>query len=284
MLADLLGKLSSLAGLVGQVSALTGVCNTLLEITGRHGTIRKAQKAEEASVTAILQKYAGSDSAEGAAQPENAKQGKTKKEPKKRRRLIKKKIPKEQILRVMERPDVSEDDKAALATYLARERMLSKSKLAIANVSTGLITATLGLGASVFKGMAANTKGNVQKAAATAAAHTGAVMNVNMLLSTAGMHIAGKRVNRTDEKETNLIKEGLWGAIHGLADDKFGLRKIAATLEPDNPDKGHMQEAELAMRQYESASKHLTGAGVNFTQLFAANDLETFKNSLVAGM
>lgn len=286
-LAGLLGQLSSLAGLVGQVSALTSVCNTLLEISTRHGKMRKAQKAEEAGVTAILQKYAGSDGAEGAegaAQPENAEQGKAKKEPKKRRRLIKKKIPKEQILRVMERPDVSEEDKAVLATYLAREKMLSKSKLAMANVSTGMITATLGLGASLFKGMATNTKGNVQKAAMTAATHTGALTNVSMLLSTAGMHIAGKHVNKTDERETGLIREGLWGAVHGLTDDKFGLRKIAATLEPANPDKGHMQEAEFAVKRYETASKQLAGSGVNFAKLFAAADLDTFKNSLVAGL
>lgn len=283
-LAGLLGQLSSLAGMVGQVSALTSVCNTLLELTDRHATIRKAQKAEEPGVTAILQKYGGSEGAEGAAQPENAEQGKAKKEPKKRRRLIKKKIPKEQILRVMERPDVSEEDKAVLATYLAREKMLSKSKLAMANVSTGMITASIGLGASLFKSEAKHTKGNAQKAALTAATHAGALTNVSMLLSTAGMHIAGKHVNKTDERETGLIREGLWGAVHGLTDDKFGLRKIAATLEPANPDKGHMQEAEFAVKRYETASKQLAGSGVNFAKLFAANDLETFKNSLVAGM
>lgn len=283
-LAGLLGRLSSLAGMVGQVSAMTSVCNTLLEISARHGTITKAQRAEEGKVTAILQKYGGSDSAEGAAQPENAEQDKAKKEPKKRRRLIKKKIPKEQILRVMERPDVSEEDKAVLATYLAREKMISKSKLAMANVSTGLITASLGLGASLFKSEAMNTKGDIQKRAMTAAGHTGGLANFSMLASTVGLHIAGKHVNKTDERETGLIREGLWGAVHGLTDDKFGLRKIAATLEPANPDKGHIQEAEYAVKRYETASKQLAGSGVNFAKLFAANDLETFKDSLVAGM
>lgn len=283
-LAGLLGSLSSLAGLVGQVSALTSVCNTLLEISDRHATIRKAQKAEEPGVTAILQKYGGSDAANGAEQPENAEQGKAKKEPKKRRRLIKKKIPKEQILRVMERPDVSEEDKAVLATYLAREKMISKSKLAMANVSTGLITASLGLGATLFKGQAKHTEGIDQKRALTAATHAGALTNVSMLLSTAGMHIAGKHVNKTDERETGLIKEGLWGAVHGLTDDKFGLRKIAATLEPANPDEGHVQEAGSVVKRYETASKQLAGSGVNFAKLFAANDLDTFKDSLVAGL
>lgn len=283
-LAKLLGRLSSLAGMVGQVSAMTSVCNTLLEISARHGTITKAQKAEEGKVTAILQKYGGSDSAEGAEQPENAEQGKAKKEPKKRRRLIKKKIPKEQILRVMERPDVSEEDKAVLATYLAREKMISKSKLAMANVSTGLITASLGLGASLFKSTAMNTKDGEQRRAMTAATHAGGLTNFSMLASTVGLHIAGKHVNKTDERETGLIREGLWGAVHGLTDDKFGLRKIAATLEPANPDKGHIQEAEYAVKRYETASKQLAGSGVNFAKLFAANDLETFKDSLVAGM
>lgn len=283
-LAGVLGRLSSFAGMVGQVATLTSVCNTLAELATRHRTIKKAQKADEENVTRILQKYGGDGSAEGAAPQENAEQGKAKKEPKKRRRLFKRRIPKEQILKVLERPDVEADDKAALATYLARERMISKSNLALANVSTGLITATLGLGATFSKSTATNTTGDNQKRALTSAAHFGAATNVSMLLSTVGMHIAGKQVNQTDEKETGLIKEGLWGAIHGLTDDKFGLRKIAATLEPADPDKGHMQEAEYAMKQYESASKHLTGAGVNFARLFAANDLDTFKNSLVAGL
>lgn len=280
-LAGVLSRLSSFAGMVGQVATLTSVCNTLAELATRHRTLKKAQKADEGEVTNILRKYEMDGAGTGQ---ENAEQGKEKKAPKKRHRLIKKRIPKEQVLKLLERPDVEAEDKEVLATYLARERMISKSNLALANVSTGLITATLGLGATFSKSTALNTTGDNQKRAMTSASHFGALTNVSMLLSTAGMHIAGKQVNKTDEKETGLIREGLWGAIHGLTDDKFGLRKIAATLEPENPDKGHMQEAELAMKRYETASKHLTGAGVNFTRLFAANDLETFKNSLVAGM
>lgn len=279
-LAGVLGHLSSFAAMVGQVATLTSVCNTLAELASRHRTIKKAQKADEEAVSGILKKY----ETDGGTGQEGAEQGSAKKAPKKRKRLFKKRIPKEQVVKVLERPDVSEEEKAVLATYLARERMISKSNLALANVSTGLITATLGLGATFSKSTALNTTGDNQKRAMTSAAHFGALTNVSMLLSTAGMHIAGKQVNKTDEKETNLIKEGLWGAVHSLTDEKFGLRKIAATLVPTNPDKGHMQEAEFAMRRYETASKQLAGSGVNFAKLFAANDLETFKNSLVAGL
>ncbi len=276
-LAGLLGHISSFAGMVGQVSALTSVCNTLSELAARHKTIKTAQKAEEGTVSEILKKYQMDG---GEAAQENAQQGNAKK----RRRLSKTKIPKEKVMSLLERPDVDAEEKAVLATYLARERMISKSNLALANVSTGLITATLGLGATFSKTKATYGSADERPQAIAHAARFGAMTNVSMLLSTVGMHIAKKQVNNTDAKETNLIKEGLWGAVHDLTDEKFGLRKIAATLAVTNPDKGHMQEAEYAAKRYETASKQLAGAGINFAGLFAANDIDTFKNSLVTAL
>lgn len=292
-----LGYISSFANMVGQVSALTGVCNTLAELATRHKTLKKAQKSQEAQVVGILAKYGMNEGAQQQnAQQEDAEQGKedkekAKKQPKKRRRLIRKnkfapeKVSKEKVADLLERPDVSGEDKAVLAAYLARERMIRKSNLALANVSTGLITATLGLGATASKSIASNTKGKTMENATTSAAAFGAALNVNMLLSNVGMHIAGKKVNKPNEKENGLIRDGLYGALHELGgDDSYGLRKISATLTPDNPDKEHLQEAELAVRKYESASKQFAGVGVNYNKLFAANDIDTFKNSLVAGL
>lgn len=322
-LSKLLGKISSFANIVGQVAGLTSVCKGLTDLAIRHRAIKKAQKAEEAKVLEIFAKYKTEGNAEGAqqenAEQENAEQenaaqesekeedqlkqesaGKKKedkkkekkqkaaKAPKKRRRLIKKKVPKEKVLNLLERPDVSAEDKAVLSTYLMRGRMISKSRLALANVSTGLITATLALGTSVSKAVMTNkhTSNDDKERAGKSTAYLGAATNVSMLLSTLGMHVAGKAVNSTaNERAAGLIKEGIWGNLHELgSDDKFGLRKISATLEPKNPDKGHLQEAEYAARRYETASKQFEGAGINYAKLFAANDLETFKNSLVAGL
>jgi len=294
-----LGYVSSFANIVGQVAGLTGVCNTLAELATRHKTIKKAQKSQESQVVGILAKYGMNEGTQQQnAQQEDAQQGeedkekaKAKKQPKKRRRLIRKnkfapeKVSKEKVADLLERPDVSGEDKAVLAAYLARERMIRKSNLALANVSTGLITATLGLGATFSKSAASNTEGKTMENATKSATVFGAALNVNMLLSTAGMHIAGKKVNKPNEREDGLIRDGLYGALHELGgDDNYGLRKIAATLVPDNPDTQRLQEAELAVRKYESASKQFAGVGVNYNKLFAANDIDTFKNSLVAGL
>ena len=163
--------------MVGQVSALTSVCNTLSELAARHKTIKTAQKAEEGTVSEILKKYQMDG---GEAAQENAK---------KRRRLSKTKIPKEKVMSLLERPDVDAEEKAVLATYLARERMISKSNLALANVSTGLITATLGLGATFSKTKATYGSADERPQAIAHAARFGAMTNVSMLLSTVVLHV-----------------------------------------------------------------------------------------------
>ena len=215
-------------------------------------------------------------------------------EPKKGRRRLhiknpfKRKVPKGKVLNLLERPDVSAEDKAVLATYLARGERLSKSRLALANVSTGLITATLGLGASVSKGVMTNKKsseGDVERATKSAT-YLGIAANINTLAAGLSMHVAGKIVNSgPSARQTGLVKEGLWGALHDLgSDDKYGLRKVSATLEAENPNEDKVKEASAVVKRYETASDQFEGAGVNYAKLFAANDLDTFKNSLVAGL
>lgn len=107
-----------------------------------------------------------------------------------------------------------------------------------------------------------------------------------MLGSALGTHIAGKKVNKgLDDREGGLIKEGLYGALHDLgSDDKYGLRKVSATLAPKDPTPEHLQEAQQVMKRYETATKQFQGSGVNYAQLFKATNTEAFKNSLVASL
>lgn len=287
-LAGAMGKLSSFSGMVGQIAALTNVSKSLKDLVEATAPIKKAQKEEEGNVEAVLKKYEVKvEPEEAAGQAEKGKDGKEKTaKASKSHRLRKSKALKEKVLSTLERPDVSAEDKAVLASYLGRGRILSKRKVAIANVATGLVTAALGLGATFSKRAASRTEGDAQASATKHAGMFGTLSNISLIGSTIGMHIAQKKVNKgPDEKEGSLIKEGLYGALHDLgSDDKYGLRKISATLTPKEPDQEKLEGAELVMKRYETATKQFMGSGVNFANLFKATDKETFKDSLVASL
>lgn len=285
-LASVMGHLSSFANLAGQIATLINVSNSLKDLVQATSPIKKAQKEEEANVLAILQKYEMGDVAAGDAQQEAGKGKGKEKKASKSRRLGKNNALKEKVLSAMERPDISKEDKAVLASYLGRGRILSKRKLAIANVATGLVTASLGMGATFSKNAASRTQGDAQASALKHAGRFGALTNLSMLGSALGTHIAGKKVNKgLDDREGGLIKEGLYGALHDLgSDDKYGLRKVSATLAPKDPTPEHLQEAQQVMKRYETATKQFQGSGVNYAQLFKATNTEAFKNSLVASL
>lgn len=291
-LSKVFGYISDICAIVGQTAGLVNVSKTLAELVIGTKKIKKAQGEEEKEVLEILKKYGinvgPTDNAEQASQGEE-KEGKRKRLKKKILwPLKKKKELKEKCLDALERQDISNKDKAVLASYLGRGRIISKRKLAIANVSTGLITATLGLGATVSKtavDFTPNDEIETKKSAGLSAVILGGATNVSMLLSAAGTGIAGKVVNSgPGEREGNLIKEGLYGALRDLGDEKFGLRKIAAALTPENPEATHVGEADEAIKRYGTVSKQFAGSGVNFAKLFTADNLETFKNSLVASL
>lgn len=290
-LAGLMGRLSSFAGMAGQIATLINVSNSLKELVQATAPIKKAQKEEEANVLAILQKYeiegaAAGDAQQGQQETEKGKGKGKEKKASKSRRLGKKNALKEKVLSAMERPDISKEDKAVLASYLGRGRILSKRKLAIANVATGLVTVSLGMGATFSKNAASRTQGEAQASALKHAGRFGALTNLSVLGSALGTHIAGKKVNKgLDDREGGLIKEGLYGALHDLgSDDKYGLRKVSATLAPKDPTPEHLQEAQQVMKRYETATKQFQGSGVNYAQLFKATNTEAFKNSLIASL
>ena len=314
ILETVLGYISSIANIAGQVATLVNVSNTLKQAVQSMAPIKKAQKQEEANVKAVLQKYENADAAENAeeeedpeeeeeeeeeqGQEENKKEkkgkgkGKAKKEkkpkkPKKERpHLRKNKALKAKIRKALERPDISDEDKAVLASYLGRDRILAKKKFAIYSVSSGLITAALGLGGSISKSVASNTEGGHQERATLSATIFGGAANGSILLSEIGSQIGNKKVNSgPGEAEGNLIKEGLYGALHNLgSDDKYGLRKVAANLSVENPNEEKVTEANDVVKKYETASKQLEGSGVNYAQLFKAKNMDAFKNSLIASL
>lgn len=281
ILAKVMGYLSSFSLMASQLSALTGAANSLAELATVTHKLKKAQKAEEDEVVKILAAHEIQSGAEGGAEQENAQE-----KPKKRRRLRKKRVQKEQVINALQRPDLTEEEKTVLASYLGRGRNIAKKELALANVSTSLITVTLGLGTSISKSVMNNTTGDDKLRAAKSTTILGGLANADMLLTAAGMHIAGKKVNKgPEEEESNLIKEGLWGALHNLAsDDKYGLRKVAATIAPDNATEEQVTEAGAVVAKYGTAEKQLAGSGVDFAKLFQAKDIDTFKNTLVAGL
>ena len=316
VLDTVLGYISSIANIAGQVATLVNVSNTLKQAVQSMAPIKKAQKQEEANVKAVLQKYENADAAENAEEEEDpeeeeeeeeeteegqgenkkekkgkgkekAKKEKKPKKPKKERpHLRKNKALKAKIRKALERPDISDEDKAVLASYLGRDRILAKKKFAIYSVSSGLITAAMGLGGSISKSVASHTEGGHQERATLSATIFGGAANGSILLSEIGSQIGNKKVNSgPGEAEGNLIKEGLYGALHNLgSDDKYGLRKVAANLSVENPNEEKVTEANDVVKKYETASKQLEGSGVNYAQLFKATNMDAFKNSLIASL
>lgn len=216
----------------------------------------------------------------------NEQQEQSKKRP--RLELRKKKHLKEKIYAAMERPELTADDKAVLASYLGRERTIAKRKLALANVSHGLISLVLGFGATVSKTtMDLSKKGSGDFIrSAQSALILGGMANSSVLLFGAGGHI-GKTATDAgrDEGEASFVKDAFWGTLKSMAgDDKYGLRKVAAELAQENPGEEVRKGARAVLAKYGTVSKQFTGSGVNFPKLFEANDVETFKEALAAGL
>jgi len=226
---------------------------------------------------------------ENAAQG-NAGQGNAQAPPKKRRRLDlrRKKHLKEKIYAAMDRPELTADDKTVLASYLGRERTIAKTKLALTNVSHGLITLILGLGATGSKTAMDLSKENSNDylRSGMSAKVLGGAVNSATLLFAAGGHI-GKTATDSgrDEGEANFVKDAFWGTLQNMAgDDKYGLRKVAANLAPENPGNEAISAANTAVDKYVNVTKQFVGSGVNFAKLFEANDVETFKEALASGL
>lgn len=248
--------------------------------------------------------------AEAKAEKKEAKAAKQEKKQAAKKAAKVDSLPTDVVLQAFDRKDISEEDKAVLASYLGRQRTIAKRKLMLSNAAIGLFTSAFGIGASISGGVAsingqkkaaayqaavkeAEEKGEEKPLpdestdpALTGATALGGMANANMLLTAGGMHFAKKRVNgQPNQNVGSAVRDGLWGALHNLgSDNKNGLRAVAATLDPETVTNKDLDNAEGVIKKYDTAAKQFSGSGVMYPKLFAANDIDVFKDALIAGL
>ena len=86
-----------------------------------------------------------------------------------------------------------------------------------------------------------------------------------------------------NNEETQVIKGRLWGLIHGLDDEKYGLKGISEGLEA-NPSPEKAAEAKGVVDKYNAVDGQMKGAFVNYDRLLKAANAEDFRNMLVADL
>lgn len=178
------------------------------------------------------------------------------------------------------RADVSEEDKDKLVAYIASCRMVGQIKSGIRMGISGLVATALGLGTSIATGVSFTG----DKSALKASTHMGILSGfMGGGLSLAKMGMAKSNEDRQNNEETNMIKGRLWGHIHSLMDDKYGLKGIHESLEIDpTPEKA--EEAKGVVSKYEAVDAQLRGSFVNYDTVLKANNPEEFRKLLVAGL
>ena len=146
--------------------------------------------------------------------------------------------------------------------------------------ASGLVASAIGLSSSIASGVALTGDVNAKKAAG----------KLGMIGAFGGIGVAGLKVgmDHKDKKEqgneeTQMIKGRLWGIIHGLDDDKYGLKGVSQGLAADpSPEKA--AEAKGVVDKYNAVDGQLKGAFVNYDSLLKAANAEDFRNMLVAGI
>ncbi|MCI9447261.1 MAG: hypothetical protein HFH36_07660 [Lachnospiraceae bacterium] len=181
---------------------------------------------------------------------------------------------------LLKREDVADEDKDKLALYLASCRMYGKIKSGIIMGASGLVVSAIGLSTSIASGTALSGDLNAAKAA----------KNLGMMGAIGGIGVAGLKVGmgHNDRKaqnneETQVIKGRLWGLIHGLDDEKYGLKGISEGLEA-NPSPEKAAEAKGVVDKYNAVDGQMKGAFVNYDRLLKAANAEDFRNMLVADL
>ena len=313
---------SDAATLFSQVLGLAGTCDALRQTVNRKKKLEEDQKGEQEKVRMITgngdapddkDKKGGKEDTsedkkdgEGDAPEGEDKKGKKDKKDKKYKKdndLTKK------VVEILSDPDIelTEDQRATLASYLARDKVIIKKEFAIANTSIGLITTVLGMisvstkawkdsedlkelkdeeenGKKEEPAGQEEEKTNLERAADITAFNT----NIATIASSAVMPliVTGRDVlSKNVGKKPDLIEEGLWGALTSLGKDenKYGLRGIANGLNQEQNEQ-YIGKAKTAVEQYGKVEKQLDGADVDYSKLFAAENQKEFKKALVAGI
>ncbi len=181
---------------------------------------------------------------------------------------------------LLRREDVSDEDKDKIVSYLAACRMVEKLKSAIGLGASGLVTNAIGLGTSIATGVfyAGDAK------AETASKHMGIISGfAGTGVSAAKLGVDKVNQKKQNNEETKMMKERLWGHIHELDNDKYGLKGISESLEADpSPEKA--AEAKGVVAKYNAVDAQLKGAFVNYGAVFKAKNAEEFRKLLVAGI
>lgn len=179
---------------------------------------------------------------------------------------------------LLKRKDVSDEHKDILIRYIAICRMREKLKSGIVLGASGLVATALGLGTSIATGVSFSG----DEKAKTAGTSLGIIAGVGgSLLSLGKMGVDKSNKNQQNNEETEMVKERLWGIIHGLGDDKYGLKGISESLEADpSPEKA--EEAKGVVNKYDAADKQLKGLFVDYGTVLKAGNREEFRKLLVA--
>ena len=181
---------------------------------------------------------------------------------------------------LLRREDVSDEDKDKIVNYLAACRMVEKLKSAIGLGASGLVTNAIGLGTSIATGVFYTGDAKAE----TASKHMGLITGfAGTGVSAAKLGVDKANQKKQNNEETEMMKERLWGHIHELDNDKYGLKGISESLEADpSPEKA--AEAKGVVAKYNAVDAQLKGAFVNYGAVFKAKNAEEFRKLLVAGI
>ena len=181
---------------------------------------------------------------------------------------------------LLRREDIRDEDKDKAVSYLALRRKIKIVKSNVGMGLSGLVVNAIGLASSITNITLLSGEENAQSTSVglgAAAAFGGAG------LTAAKIGLDKSNQKKQNSEETAMIKGRLWSLIHGLDDDKFGLKGISESLEADpSPEKA--EEAKGVVNKYKAVDGQLQGAFVEYEDLFKAKDAEEFRNLLVSAI
>lgn len=195
-------------------------------------------------------------------------------------------------VRLLERGDVSEDDKDVLSEYLRMERKIGKLDDQFRDGIYGLVTLSTGLMATITGSVSAayDTSGVAKPTAQQEhAASVSSKVNAAVGITSSGIALVNtgrgftKGWNKESDGQGDVLKERARGVVEELQDNKYGLRGIAASfLTNPTAENENVEKANNALNKYADADKRLKSLGVKYPQLMKASNVKEFDAALIA--
>ena len=184
-------------------------------------------------------------------------------------------------LALLERTDLTEDEKDKLIEYLMWSRRIDKVRLNTSDVGLSMLTLVSGMASGVAASihvskMSADSQKGVQ-IFGTAAGGLGVISTANKYAK----KIAEKRESKYDFEGKGL-QNMAHDALGELNKDDYGLKRVAASLI--NPNKDQKEEAGKVLSKYAAVDKRLQSLGVKYGPLLKASNKKEFDQLLVAGI